>query len=506
MRKIISITILVLFVSICLFLNAYKASNVKASESICNLNNYNFTKIGTDKLTDQWKLSNNTMLEPLDLKYKNTDKFKVVQDNLKAQAYTYFILKDEIADKVIQISNDKDPFIEIKPMEFGFKDQIMNEFIFHSGIDFIIIGGLFILELLFIFLYKRLKKDNAFLYFFMLCLLVQMRCLFLNEWLIKIVFPNMPNVEIIKIQAFTYYPWISIYILFLNEWFTNLSKKIIASSLIFSSISIIMLFITNDKLLFFNEAILLIIMISVLIFLINKVRKKEKNSEISLIAFLFLLITTINDMLVDNCIKGGGYSFQIGIFIFAFLETYVVITNYSNEIIKLENLRMQNKIIYEKSIRDDLTNLYSRNYIVSILDTMIEIYIKQGKKFTTLMFDIDYFKSINDTYGHLCGDEVLVAVSSVLKKNLRSTDYIGRYGGEEFIVVLPDTQKEKAKEIAERIRKGVANLSWKQKINVTISGGVYENEVYTKYECIKIVDKLLYMAKANGRNRIETKI
>jgi diguanylate cyclase (GGDEF)-like protein len=118
------------------------------------------------------------------------------------------------------------------------------------------------------------------------------------------------------------------------------------------------------------------------------------------------------------------------------------------------------------------------------------------------MIDVDFFKAINDKFGHPYGDKVLINVSKAIKNSLRPTDYAGRYGGEEFIVVLPNTDKEKAKEISESIRKNIKDIYLKNGNIVTVSGGLYENDTYIKQQCIENADKLLYIAKNSGRDRI----
>jgi diguanylate cyclase (GGDEF)-like protein len=120
-----------------------------------------------------------------------------------------------------------------------------------------------------------------------------------------------------------------------------------------------------------------------------------------------------------------------------------------------------------------------------------------------MMIDVDFFKHINDTYGHLCGDKVLIDISSFLMDNLRKTDFIGRYGGEEFIIIFPHTKIQEAERIAEDIRRGIEALQIDDDIKVTISGGLYENKTKIKHLALQNVDKLLYLAKERGRNRIE---
>ena len=114
-----------------------------------------------------------------------------------------------------------------------------------------------------------------------------------------------------------------------------------------------------------------------------------------------------------------------------------------------------------------------------------------------IMLDIDSFKSYNDKFGHLKGDEILKQVAEILKKNCRHVDIVARYGGEEFMVILPDTEIKGAKILAEKIRNAV------QEIKLTVSAGVagYEKDM-TKDEFIEKVDKALYKAKADGKNKV----
>mgnify|MGYP002066645285 CR=1 FL=1 len=121
------------------------------------------------------------------------------------------------------------------------------------------------------------------------------------------------------------------------------------------------------------------------------------------------------------------------------------------------------------------------------------------------MTDIDFFKSVNDRYGHATGDQVIKAVADVLKSCTRDTDLVGRYGGEEFCVVLPKLYLDKAAQIAERIRQAVEKKSCSG-VKVTVSLGVSSLELNTNKpdELINQADKALYAAKKSGRNRVVT--
>ena len=123
-----------------------------------------------------------------------------------------------------------------------------------------------------------------------------------------------------------------------------------------------------------------------------------------------------------------------------------------------------------------------------------------------IIFDLDNFKNINDTYGHQFGDDVLIKVTEESRKILRNNDYFGRYGGEEFVVFLPNTNIEDTIEIADRIRIAISNIDFiydNKKVNVTASFGVnsFDPELNVN-EVFEIADKRLYKSKDNGKNII----
>jgi len=160
----------------------------------------------------------------------------------------------------------------------------------------------------------------------------------------------------------------------------------------------------------------------------------------------------------------------------------------------------------EMAVTDGLTDLYNHNHIFRQLEEEIDKSKRYGNPLSLFMLDIDFFKSINDTHGHQAGDEVLKKVSRCIKKGIRKIDIPGRYGGEEFMVILPQTNLEKALVSAERIRRNIEMLRPKNNgtpLEVTISGGVVTFQNETALQLVEKADILLYKAKKNGRNRIE---
>ena len=156
---------------------------------------------------------------------------------------------------------------------------------------------------------------------------------------------------------------------------------------------------------------------------------------------------------------------------------------------------------------DFLTGLNNRGFWEEALINEYKRIQRSGHHSTLLMCDIDHFKRVNDTFGHSAGDAVIQQVAAAVKKNLRSTDVAGRYGGEEFAVLLLDTTVEQAMFFAERLRKNVEAMvvEYNQQIlRVTVSIGVaeYREDMVEYRDWIEAADKALYQSKANGRNRI----
>lgn len=170
----------------------------------------------------------------------------------------------------------------------------------------------------------------------------------------------------------------------------------------------------------------------------------------------------------------------------------------------LKKLKEKNEKL-EKVVRiDGLTQLLSHKYIIEQLEKEISRCHRHHCPFSIMMIDIDDFKFINDTYGHQCGDEVLIELSNFMQSALRKIDTVGRYGGEEFLVLLPESDLTGACITGERLRKEVEEMFFsKDKIKFTLSLGIVELTNENPFNLIKKADKLLYKAKNSGKNKIE---
>jgi len=177
---------------------------------------------------------------------------------------------------------------------------------------------------------------------------------------------------------------------------------------------------------------------------------------------------------------------------------------------KLESLvkekTMQLKLVNEKlkiqSETDGLTEIYNHKFIMEQLKKEVIRINRKGGELCILMMDIDHFKKINDKYGHQFGDNVLKEVADIMKNSVRESDYVGRYGGEEFMIILTDTSVDIAFKVAERIRINIHELSSKFNALISISGGITDYKGGAIEDFIHRADFNLYVAKEKGRNRI----
>lgn len=154
------------------------------------------------------------------------------------------------------------------------------------------------------------------------------------------------------------------------------------------------------------------------------------------------------------------------------------------------------------SFTDSLTGLYNRRYLFQRLTNEIDLVNRYGHPLSIVIFDLDHFKTVNDTYGHGAGDEVLIQVAAALGDCIREVDVAGRYGGEEFLLILPHSDASDAMDVAERIRVKLKEKAWPQpRLQVTISGGIRQYRGESLDEFVEAADRKLYEAKEAGRDR-----
>ncbi len=223
------------------------------------------------------------------------------------------------------------------------------------------------------------------------------------------------------------------------------------------------------------------------------------------------------DIIPDEMATGDVYLERINkkkngdLFFTEINSKYICLNNEKRLIVFVRDIskrkQMENEL-REITIRDELTKVYNRRYILKKLEDEIIRSKIENLPLSVALIDIDDFKKVNDNFGHPFGDLVLKKFSNIITKTLRKTDYLGRIGGEEFIIILSDTSLNEGYQILSRIKEKLTSMLWeKENFYVTFSAGIAEINNYNKDESsstyiIKLTDELMYKAKSSGKNCI----
>lgn len=224
---------------------------------------------------------------------------------------------------------------------------------------------------------------------------------------------------------------------------------------------------------------------------------------VNILLYFIVGETALSDLLGSNFIAAHLVFVIIG-----FVVGYINIIN-KRLIRELEERTHLEKQLHQLAITDSLTNLYNRRHLYEMGQREIERYRRYGRFLAAIMLDLDHFKKVNDTYGHAVGDEVLQKVAEALIENTRDIDIVSRYGGEEFVVLMPETNQVEAYQAAERLRKYIEAVVIPYQdnyISVTVSLGVAvaTQNIPDLAALIESADQALYQAKGAGRNCVRT--
>ncbi|WP_071459017.1 GGDEF domain-containing response regulator [Bacillus massilinigeriensis] len=177
--------------------------------------------------------------------------------------------------------------------------------------------------------------------------------------------------------------------------------------------------------------------------------------------------------------------------------------------IRIERQLQRKKLFDQSVLIDELTKVYNRRLFNEMLERQLKEYKRTGKPFSLAMLDIDHFKQVNDQYGHATGDKVLLEFASFIKQRVRINDSVFRYGGEEFAILFPGTDRQNAWNVVERLLSEFSKIPFQEKgeiFHVTFSTGIQtvNASMEDKGELVRMADQALYTAKRNGRNRVES--
>lgn len=238
------------------------------------------------------------------------------------------------------------------------------------------------------------------------------------------------------------------------------------------------------------------------IFIILIYIEMSPKSSMMLLVAVYLIFSTLLPNYLDDPIK--ILVLQINALVFNVLVWMFVRMMYNMRLkmfIDNKSITDKNDILKDMASRDSMTGLYNHGAAYKHLEYSIEKAKTEGTKLTIIMADIDNFKRINDTNGHQYGDDIIKVISQVLNKCIRSTDIVCRYGGEEFLLILPGAGYDESTRLAERIRSRIEGTEFPRGEHITISGGVSVFARESANELVKDADLKLYDAKQSGKNK-----
>ncbi len=412
---------------------------------------------------------------------------------------------------------------------FGPEETIRSYKMQKVAIELFLLGSILIMAIYHVILYFLRAREVAPFFFGFLCIVVGLRIPLSGEKLVYEVFPSITWVVATKIE----YLNLVLIIPFVAMFFYRLYREYMSATFIkcINGVSIVLfifILFTRAKLYTFTaypiEASLVILGLYLIYILVRAIIHKQKEAMIVLVGMLFFFLFGLNDILYNNLIINTGYLAPVGLFLMLFSQAVLLSLRFTRamettEILshdlekqvqdRTRELSSEREKLEKMAREDSLTGLYNRRYVMEILGNEIKRYKRHGISFSLLMIDLDHFKEVNDTWGHPAGDRVLHSVGDALITGLRSTDMVGRVGGEEFMVILPYTNGNCAMIVAEKIRNDMRKLVFSEgdeNYSITASIGVANVEANDTDSASIIfrADKALYRAKEKGRDRVES--
>lgn len=234
---------------------------------------------------------------------------------------------------------------------------------------------------------------------------------------------------------------------------------------------------------------------------LREVKSKDSNTEV------IILTGHSDEATAVDCLRFGAYDYFRKP-----LEDIDVLLTAVRRVLEKRQLEIKNltllKQLEELSIKDPLTGVYNYRYLQHCLEGEIERSQRYARSFFILMMDADHFKAINDSFGHLFGDYVLKELCEIIQKELRTTDRLFRYGGEEFFVIMNEISKDQVVNVVNRLLVAIRNYTFRYegqetKMTVSMGGALFPDDANDKVQLIRKADQALYKAKNSGRNRFE---
>ncbi len=444
----------------------------------------------------------------------------------------YFSMNADRAEVILQVSN----FTHRKGgpeevIKFGHGADIARNKYHRYGIELFLVGGIFIMGLYHCILYLLRRRDKSTLYFALFCFSVAARALFGGEKIFLDIFPCLNWGAAVTVEYLVLLSLLPFAALFFHSIFTDeMSVTVVRGIMAVIAVLMIAVIATPPSVFTFlvvpYELAVTAFGIYVIIVMIMAALRKKRGALVLLAGSVCLFAAVISDILYNNLLIDTGYlqafSTAAGLFIFFLAQSGILAMRFSSafdiaETLSLDlerkvdertaELREERNKLARIAIVDDLTELYNRRYSLEYLKSEFHRFNRYGAVFSVIVIDMDRFREVNETHGHLAGDDVLREVGIVLKTSTRVSDSCGRFGGEEFIVILPETVKEPAGAIGEKIRVRIESLvftSESGRFSTTCSVVIVEasrnDDDFSTI--LQRADAALIRAKEQGGNRV----
>ena len=367
-----------------------------------------------------------------------------------------------------------------------------------------------------IYLFYRNRQMNSYLWFGLLAVNIGLYGLMLNQWkfAFDISFLALKKFEFGLIYLFPALAIQSVWTL-LDE---RISVPLRAYQLTFIASSILVLAIPGHAIHVQSLGLWQLWMLPTLIYapwlIIRKLREGNAEARTLCIGALIFLCTCINDLMIDFAQADTSRLMPYGFVVVMIAMSISLANKFTSSLSRLEeevaertaDLTAANERLAEAAKIDPLTGLYNRRGFAEEAATEIKRVFRSGRSFSVIIGDVDNFKAFNDQYGHACGDHVLHRVADLLNDRTRDVDRIARWGGEEFILLLPETEADGAGALADKLREAIADNLFEfegKRLRITMTFGVAEHRKGESLEaCIARADSALYHGKEHGRNKV----
>ncbi len=416
---------------------------------------------------------------------------------------------------------------------YKIRERIIQREFFSSGVFFI----MFVLQFM---LFLLRKNELLSLYFSLTCGILWIRQSSMGETIILNLLPDLSFNTLVKLEFGTLYLAVPLFVLFIAEAFPSLFNQHIKKIITYLGAGATLLVAVTPPTIFTHTLTAYQIMtvagiFYVILVIVRAYRQREYGAGVLLVGVGVLFITTINDILYARELIKTGYWVDMGLLVFILSQSFLINQRYTMAFVTIKNLsrtlseqnksladltqnlemrveertcelEAANKEIEKLAMTDTLTGISNRRALLKIIKNEEKQFHCKEKPFCLVLLDIDNFKSFNDTFGHDVGDQVLISVARVMKDNIRQNDHLARWGGEEFLILLPETLAGEAVVVVERVRLEIARHQVKyngQSYSVTVTMGLCEyNPPLGLDGCLKMADAALYHGKHHGKNKV----